>query len=253
MKYYIDTEFHEGTTSGFFSHPKQFVDIISIGIVAEDGRNYYAICSDFDVKAAWNSWQPAPEAARVEHPNYKEYWLRKNVLYPIYEEVLKKEYNWEKHPGIMDDITRGTYISKYGSLREFKQLIKKHGTSKKTIAEEVRRFCTWRSPAFLIEPRNQGFLEKPYFYAYYADYDWVALCSLYGKMMNLPNEFPKYCYDLKQDMDRIALEHINNGRTLEEKLTYMKRMHRFPRQEREHNALDDAKWNRELHHFLGMI
>src|SRR5690348_9849105 len=28
--------------------------------------------------------------------------------------------------------------------------------------------------------------EKPEFWAYYADYDWVALCQLYGTMMQLP-------------------------------------------------------------------
>jgi len=39
---------------------------------------------------------------------------------------------------------------------------------------------------------------KPQFWAYYADYDWVALCQLFGTMMDLPAYFPMYCMDLKQ-------------------------------------------------------
>jgi hypothetical protein len=69
-------------------------------------------------------------------------------------------------------------------------------------------------------------------WAYYADYDWVALCQLYGTMMGLPNHFPKYCLDLKQ-------------------LSYMLGNPRHPPQlAGEHNALADARWNRELFDFL---
>jgi hypothetical protein len=41
MKYFYDTEFHEDGTT---------IDLISIGIVAEDGRQYYAVNRDAD----WN-------------------------------------------------------------------------------------------------------------------------------------------------------------------------------------------------------
>ena len=33
---------------------------------------------------------------------------------------------------------------------------------------------------------------------YYADYDWVALCQLYGRMLDLPGRWPMFCRDLKQ-------------------------------------------------------
>lgn len=39
MKYFYDTEFHEDGST---------IDLISIGIVAEDGREYYAVNSDAD-------------------------------------------------------------------------------------------------------------------------------------------------------------------------------------------------------------
>ena len=54
MKYYLDTEFHEYQRRPLFSKPFRTIELISIGIVAEDGREYYAISKDFDLKAAWN-------------------------------------------------------------------------------------------------------------------------------------------------------------------------------------------------------
>lgn len=54
MKYFYDTEFHEDGTT---------IDLISIGIVAEDGREYYAVNAEAD----WD---------RIEdHP-----WLMANVV-----------------------------------------------------------------------------------------------------------------------------------------------------------------------------
>jgi len=43
--------------------------------------------------------------------------------------------------------------------------------------------------------------EKIEFYGYYADYDWVVFCWLFGKMIDLPEGFPKYCKDVKQMID----------------------------------------------------
>jgi hypothetical protein len=62
MKYYIDTEFLEGTQSKkllgiTYGQTKPTIDLISIGIVAEDGREYYAISKDFNLKEAWNRFE----------------------------------------------------------------------------------------------------------------------------------------------------------------------------------------------------
>lgn len=40
--------------------------------------------------------------------------------------------------------------------------------------------------------------DRPEFWAYYADYDWVVLCQLYGTMMDLPQGWPLFCLDVKQ-------------------------------------------------------
>lgn len=73
---------------------------------------------------------------------------------------------------------------------------------------------------------------SPEFWAYYADYDWVVLCQLYGTMMDLPDGWPMYCRDLKQLMDDIGAEKspIEN--------------------DAEHNALADAVWTKRTHEFL---
>lgn len=54
MKYYLDTEFIE-------SAKRKTIDLISIGIVSEDNRRYYAISNEFD-------------------PNKASDWVKQNVL-----------------------------------------------------------------------------------------------------------------------------------------------------------------------------
>jgi hypothetical protein len=73
---------------------------------------------------------------------------------------------------------------------------------------------------------------KPEFWAYYADYDWVVFCQLFGNMMDLPSYFPKFCRDLKQlSVDLGSPPHP-------------------PDPVNEHNALADAQWNKQLYEYL---
>jgi 3' exoribonuclease, RNase T-like len=74
----------------------------------------------------------------------------------------------------------------------------------------------------------------PQFYGYFADYDWVVFCWIFGTMMDLPEGFPMYCMDLKQMM-------IERGLTKEWKQA------NCPDPEGEHNALVDAEWNLKLY------
>ncbi|MEQ9634619.1 MAG: 3'-5' exonuclease [Devosia marina] len=74
--------------------------------------------------------------------------------------------------------------------------------------------------------------ERPEFWAYYADYDWVVLCQLFGRMIDLPKGWPMYCRDIKQWCDSLGNPEL-------------------PKQESaEHNALADAVWNRQAWEFL---
>lgn len=73
---------------------------------------------------------------------------------------------------------------------------------------------------------------KPEFWGYYADYDWVALCQLFGRMIDLPNGWPMYCMDLKQLAKDLGDPEL-------------------PKQAgAQHHALCDARWNREAWAFL---
>ena len=98
-KYYLDTEFIEGPQNKkflgiSFGKTQPTIDLISIGIVCEDGREYYAISKDFNLKEAWNrydeklnmNYKPSFGGYydSVYNPQLiKEYWLRENVLKPI--------------------------------------------------------------------------------------------------------------------------------------------------------------------------
>ena len=74
--------------------------------------------------------------------------------------------------------------------------------------------------------------EKPEFWAYYADYDWVVLCQLFGTMMDLPKGWPMYCRDIKQLCDDLGNP-------------------RLPKQHTEkHDSLNDAVWVKESYEFL---
>lgn len=134
-------------------------------------------------------------------------WLRTNVLKPIFDETCIGDKDFD--------------------FNTTKELILTYGKSKADIAKEIIEFVG----------------ELPIFYAYYADYDWVVFCWLFGTMINLPAGFPMYCRDLNQTMDELAVQ-ISGGRSA------LKKDYRFPTKENEHNALEDAKWNKHLHTFL---
>lgn len=253
MKYFFDTEFHEypkqATVLGIkVGKPVNTIELISIGIVAGNGREYYAICKDFDLKAAWNNE-----------------WLRKNVLKDIYDDFHSQTSTHEKthYYQLFEPFS-------YGSL---KYLLKKHGQSREQIAKEVLSFCSNgyfdRTGLELSEAVKYELYEnfKPEFYAYYADYDWVVFCWLWGSMMDLPRGFPMYCRDLKQIFDEraaafrtsdffTAFDFKNEGKgeiSDLEKVEHLKKNVRYPDQKNEHNALADAKWNKELFEFINNL
>lgn len=71
----------------------------------------------------------------------------------------------------------------------------------------------------------------PEFWGYFADYDWVIFCWIFGRMVDLPTGFPQYCKDLVQLLDQYKLDE--------------------PKQVTEkHNALEDAKWHREIYYHI---
>ena len=154
MRYFFDTEFiDDGRT----------IELISIGIAAEDGREFYAEVDDADIP-----WERASA------------WVLANV---------------RPHLG------RGPRFRKAD------------------LGAAIAAFVA----------AGAG---KPEFWAYVGAYDWVALCQLYGPMLNRPAGWPKLARDLKQ-------------------LTFDVGNPTLPAQAAdEHHALADARWNREIFAFL---
>lgn len=160
MRIWFDTEFIEDGRT---------IDLISIGMVREDGAELYAEMTGVDFSLASD-------------------WVRANVLPHL-----------DGRPIGMG----GPMMSRYQA------------------AERIRSFAG----------------SDPEFWAYFADYDWVALCQLYGRMIDLPAGWPMYCRDLKQLADEMGVERGD-----------------YPADpELEHHALADARWNREVYAWLDLF
>lgn len=270
MKYYLDQEFNEGfrrpiwwlPTIGSFNRKYHFIDLISIGLVCEDGREYYAVCKEFDVKAAYNKYQVEKHRNSGDSRNMSDYryekiyWLRNNVLKPIFF-------------GFYNQNLINLHFTDRMSLSKMKIAVRNFGKSKEKIKYDILSFiCDYKLSA---EYAGIGSLDSgweayvrenpPVFYGYYADYDWVLFCSLFGTMMDLPKGLPMYCNDLKQVLDQYVAEiwlpesiKFMEGTAVEVTfdlaLEKLKGLDDFPKQENEHHALADAKWNKKLHEFL---
>jgi hypothetical protein len=208
-KFFIDFEFIEGFHKPLFGKKRHFIDMISVGILCEDGREYYAISTDFNPKDA-------------------DEWVKKNVI--------------AKLPARRVDF--------YDSPRARQEALL--WKSNKRIISDLLSFfgCGY-------EDGNWHAPEGIEVYGYYADYDWVLLSSLFGRMIDLPTGFPMYCIDLKQSVDEAnrywhqrdsnAMASMTEKEHLEKKFKNFKG---YPHQTNEHHALADAKWNYELYKFL---
>lgn len=162
-------------------------------------------------------------------------WVKENVIIPLYKETVHGDAR---------------------NLWSASNFHKGYGLSNRLISAKVALFMgCFEDSLFWRAPPN---IEV---YGYYADYDWVLFCSLFGRMIDLPKGFPMYCRDLKQMLDE-KIEKLTNcdffhyfhqekELTFDEKLRAIKEKNiKYPKQTNEHNALADAKWNCELYNFL---
>lgn len=251
MKYFIDTEFIEGMSNPPLGKRRHFIDLISIALVSEDGREYYAISNEYDY-AISNEYDYGSASD----------WVKDNVIAPLYKEHRFK---------VQSRITE-------------KNFHKAIGKSNKEIADDIVKFVNpgfeWKEGPYddanlqsdtvldaIFKVHNMKgiqtesglhksivFYAHPEFYAYYADYDWVLFCSLFGTMMDLPKCFPMYCRDLKQIVDQTAesIASLNKGEiSFDEALQIVKNHGHYPPDPvKAHCALEDARWNKKLYDFL---
>lgn len=178
MRYFYDTEFLEDGST---------IELISIGIVAEDGREYYAVNSDMPVD-------------RIKNHD----WLKDNVW---------PHLPLRGHKSGLVSVGGGKHevrLTALGVLDSSDTRVK----PKWVIANEVRDFI-------LAGDGNHEL------WAYYAAYDHVALCQLWGTMMRLPSGVPMFTHELMQAWE-------DAGRPDK------------PEHFDEHDALADARWNLAL-------
>lgn len=175
-QYFYDTEFIEDPIT-------KTIDLVSIGIVASDGREYYAQSVEFDVAKA-------------------DYWIRHNVL---------------SHLTACSDIDKRWNMDQ--SLYSWDRCKKPDcpWRRREEIRDEIVAF---------MDPSKYG---TPELWGYYSSYDHVVFCQLFGRMADLPNGYPYATFDLYQ------LCSIVKGKDFP--------LQEHVKQENEHNALDDARWN----------
>jgi len=172
-RYFVDTEFIEDGKT---------IDLISIGIVCEDGREYYAQLCEYDPRKA-SSW-------------VKENVLRNIVFCPNYSDLADSQ----------------PYLHRDGQcLNPDRSFLKE---------------CPWRDRTYLQHEIKQFFnSEKIELWSWCGSYDHVALCQLFGTMVDVPSQFPHYIKDLQYVLDEHGISDDE-----------------LPQQEgRAHNALYDAK------------
>lgn len=156
MRIFYDTEFIEDGRT---------IDLISIGIVDEDGREYYAVNAETPFK-------------RI----LKNDWLVRNVVaslpvreHKILETYLKNSPNSHPRPSL--DLL---------SLDDTDITVK----PRNVIRNEVREFILAT--------------QRPELWAWYGAYDHVVLAQLFGPMIALPEGIPMWTNDLKQEAMRLG-------------------------------------------------
>ena len=165
------------------------IDLVSIGIVADDGREFYAVSSEFD-----------------QHKLLANPWLRANV-WPSLPTTEPHQYRDDLPP-------HGRLDTDHPDVRPRAQ-----------IARAVKSFILGDDPD-----------ELPYveLWADYGAYDHVALCQIWGRMIDLPEGMPMFTHDVRHEASRHGLSDKD-----------------LPRQESGlHNALADARHTKACVDFL---
>ncbi len=201
MDYFIDTEFMD-------RGKESKIDLISIGIISEDGREYYAQSCEYD-------------------PRFADNWVKENVFLN-----LKRCPHTTYEIGTLTPESTDLYIHKpLGQCTDTKNYI-------------PNLCCPWRTKAALAKEveifMNAAYYGTPRFMGWCCAYDYVALCQLFGGLMQLPTEWPHYMHDLQHQLDVRGLKDTM-----------------LPSPEKSssglfnaHNALEDAKYIAKLYQWV---
>ena len=219
MKYFLDTEFIESFHNPLFGKRRHFIDLISIGIVAEDGRKYEAISNEYNYKDA-------------------SQWVKDNVILPLYKlqypaiktfwdvDTFHKRVGKSNAQIAQEIISFVNPVNSFNGVLENKEIVESQLAKSEKIRNEF-----YKHKVSLIDGR---YYVQPEFWGYYCDYDWVLFCSLFGTMGELPKGFPKFCYDVQQLIKQhsISDEWVKGN---------------CPEPEIAHTAIGDALWIKLIH------
>jgi hypothetical protein len=167
MKYFLDTEFIE--------YPG-IIDLISIGLVSEDNRHYYAINKDCNFKKAND-------------------WVRQNVLAtlppynPMPTECSPSTWEASKAWKSREDIK--IELSDFmGVTYDFDPYIREGWMGLYDVV--FRRKVIYENFRLKIH------VKSPEIWGEWCSYDWVCFAQLFGTMSDLPQGFPMRCRDIIQ-------------------------------------------------------
>ena len=169
-RYYLDTEFSE-------RGPGYHIDLISIGIVSSDGREYYSQSCEFNIYDT-NDWVKAnvlPSLVLCPHTNQGE--GKKDTVSALRRQMAGHGFvggqcwSFRRRPHRLDDCPWRRY---------------------EDIREDILAF---------LAPEKYG---RPEIWTWYGAYDHVVFCQLFGTMADLPKGFPMYTRDLKMWADLVG-------------------------------------------------
>lgn len=169
------------------------IDLISIGFVDWQGNELYLLNKETNLKAAW-----------------EDEWIRENVLRVIFEEFSFQGGEF------ITELTPVNSIGKPFSLEEMTRIFRDFGSTREEMKEDILNYL----------PKN------PELWGYYSDYDHVALCWLFGKMIDLPSHIPMFTRDVRQLI--IGREYLKSHPDLEDS-------------GKAHSALNDARRIKDLY------
>jgi hypothetical protein len=187
MRYWYDCEFIEDGRT---------IDLISIGMIAEDGRELYLV----DERLADTLATDGLYDRVRRHP-----WLMQHVVPHLPLKCVSSDSGYA--------IPGGQSLPWFRIDTDSNVVV-----PRRYIRNAVRDFIAAAGP-------DRGAHEL---WAYYGAYDHVALCQLWGRMIDLPGCVPMWTHELMQLPDVEAATAA-------------------VAQQQEHHALADARWNRDVH------
>ena len=220
MKYFIDTEFIESFHKPLFGKRRHFIDLISIGIVAEDGREYYAISKEYNYKDAseWVKENVITQLYREQNPGFKQQFMNLKTFHK-YTPISKT--NKQIRSDLYQFITcpKGDTVDFYGYYSDYDWVL----------------FCSLFGTMMDL-PRGLPM--------YCNDLKQTLDEFVMKQTIGVDKALKDGVYPIP-DKHRKSIPLL-----FDEMLEDYKKTDEYPKQTNEHNALSDARWNKKLFDFL---